>query len=161
MNKLLTLLSTALLIGLLVPAQNAWGDRAHEKYRGKVLLSDVPYPYSYGGTKEQLKYLKKHQQREFARGAKETWTIEYMAFLKTKLEARKAVIIFFDITDDDSPPEEVYSTGYHPDDPHTKVIIDHVKLSEEFFAAERYYEMQISRGRGTKPLATARFVLRN
>lgn len=147
-------------VGLVVGAFTglAFADKVHKKFKGQIVLSTSPFPTSFDGDKDALKYISKVKAKEFVKDKRGKWTIEYWAFLKSALETKEAVVIFYDVTYR-GEPIEVFSTGVRANDPHDNFIMSYVELDEEFFKPEMTYEMQIKRSRNTKPLATAEFKL--
>ncbi|OIP42122.1 MAG: hypothetical protein AUK47_05140 [Deltaproteobacteria bacterium CG2_30_63_29] len=156
-NLLMSLAAVALVLAAV--ESTALADKVHAKFKGKIVLSDAPFPTSFDSDAQAIKVIKNASKKEFVQNKKGTWSIEYMAFLKEKLDAKEAIIVFYDITYR-GDHEEVYSEGMRPDDPYSNVVINFIALPAEFFQAGHEYEMQLLRGRNTKALAVATFKLK-
>ena len=151
-----TVIAIVGLLGLGLSVAHA--DKVHKKFKGKIILSVSPFPTSFDSDGDMIRYIKKARTKKFIKNKHGKWNIEYIAFLKSKLDQKDAVLVFFDVTYR-GEPEEVFSTTFRPDDPYAKVVISYLTLSDEFFKAGRKYEMQFTRGRKTKALATVTFEL--
>lgn len=159
-TRIVLMTLAAMTLVLSAVQSSAYADKVHAKFKGKLVLSDAPFPTSFDSDGQAIKIIKKASKKEFVKNKKGAWSIEYMAFLKEKLEAKEAIIVFYDVTYR-GDHEEVYSEGMRPDDPHSNVVINYITLPAEFFEAGHEYEMQFLRGRKTKALAVATFKLKD
>ena len=138
------LVMTLFFVGAMVGTASA--DKVYNAFKKKVVLSDSPFPNSFDSDGDMIRYLKKVKKKEFIKNKWGKWEIEFILVLKKKLKAKEVLLVFYDMTYAGEEEEEIYSVGFRPSDPYTKILSSYFTISDEFFVADHTYELHIKKG---------------
>ncbi len=155
------LLATLATTFLATPADARRGKSPERYFRGEIILSQKRFPRSFKSDKAMIKHMKKVNTHEFHANESGKWSFEYMVFARKPVGTLRASVTYYDIT---TPGTQklVNTFKFYAAEKSDRILNGHASLSEDReFQANRKYLMVFSRGYGTKPLATTKFILRD
>lgn len=146
-NVFLGLVTAVLLLGSSVARADL--AKAYKKYKGQILVAEVEWPGDY-----DLAAMKKLSKVTLTKPKdSETWSLNVLAFLKSKPGVTPIHLVFYDIT----KKREYRSAKEINIDPSSNIVVTTVEVGEDDnVEAGKKYDVLLARMEGGKEIIYAR-----
>lgn len=131
-----------------------------DAFTGRIALSNTSFPDNFSNDDAFIKYIRKHDTREFFPEKEDGgWDFHYMAFFKKPISGSKYLVLFYDVTRPELPILVTQTTSY-PGRPGLRIMAGQYELDPMLFKPDKRYLMLYTPSVDAPAIAEAEFVLR-
>ncbi len=158
------LLCAVVVLGFVTEAQA--GSKAARRLKGKVILSQKPFPTSFKSDKAMVKHMKRIDTKRFKFNEHGKISVEIMAFFARAHTATEFTVTIYDVTE---RRRTVESFPIYPGQRSTQILASFVRLEaapvdadplDDGFKAERRYHLVVTKTYGGPVLAETTFAIK-
>lgn len=131
-----------------------WANKPANTFKGKVVLSPMPFPTSFKSDAAFIAHMKKVQKTHFEYGESGKIDLELMAFFAQEQVGSEFTCRILDVTEE---PTTVLDFPIYPADKKNRILASGTTLYRDKLPPERNYHLVVSKTYNGPVLAEVRF----
>ena len=148
---------SVLLCFLLAPSVALGSKQVARKLKGRIILSQKPFPTSFKNDRSFVKHMKRVDTKRFVYGDSEKISVEFMAFFARSYAVTEFTATVFDVTE---RREMVTTFPIYPQQRKTQILASYFSMDKASFEVEHQYLMVVQSTYGGPVIAEAKFAIK-